>query len=155
MANTALSTCWGPCCVWVCGVKKPPLGGTNPGLSPDTRTPRERSDRVHHTPTIGYQVTTVLVANRWWAESVVAKWAAQSASSVEQRNEMADTRHCRLLILGSGPAGYTAAVYAARANLHPVLVTGLEGIDRKQDEKRRDLERRVAELEARLAGRDS
>jgi thioredoxin reductase (NADPH) len=35
------------------------------------------------------------------------------------------TRHSRLLILGSGPAGYTAAVYAARANLHPVLVTGL------------------------------
>jgi thioredoxin reductase (NADPH) len=35
------------------------------------------------------------------------------------------TRHCRLLILGSGPAGYTAAVYAARANLEPVLITGL------------------------------
>jgi thioredoxin reductase (NADPH) len=35
------------------------------------------------------------------------------------------TRHCRLLILGSGPAGYTAAVYAARANLKPVLVTGM------------------------------
>ena len=35
------------------------------------------------------------------------------------------TKHCRLLILGSGPAGYTAAVYAARANLKPVLVTGL------------------------------
>ena len=35
------------------------------------------------------------------------------------------TRHCRLLILGSGPAGYTAAVYAARANLSPVLITGL------------------------------
>ncbi|TAK81843.1 MAG: thioredoxin-disulfide reductase [Betaproteobacteria bacterium] len=35
------------------------------------------------------------------------------------------TRHARLLILGSGPAGYTAAVYAARANLHPVLVTGI------------------------------
>jgi thioredoxin reductase (NADPH) len=34
-------------------------------------------------------------------------------------------RHVKLLILGSGPAGYTAAVYAARANLHPVLVTGL------------------------------
>ncbi len=34
------------------------------------------------------------------------------------------TRHVRLLILGSGPAGYTAAVYAARANLKPVLVTG-------------------------------
>jgi len=36
-----------------------------------------------------------------------------------------DIRHCRLLILGSGPAGYTAAVYAARANLQPVLVTGM------------------------------
>jgi thioredoxin reductase (NADPH) len=39
---------------------------------------------------------------------------------------MPDTRHARLLILGSGPAGYAAAVYAARANLKPVLVTGLE-----------------------------
>ncbi len=39
---------------------------------------------------------------------------------------MSDTRHCRLLILGSGPAGYTAAIYAARANLSPVLITGLE-----------------------------
>ncbi len=35
------------------------------------------------------------------------------------------TRHSNLLILGSGPAGYTAAVYAARANLKPVLITGL------------------------------
>ena len=35
------------------------------------------------------------------------------------------TKHSRLLILGSGPAGYTAAVYAARANLNPVLITGL------------------------------
>lgn len=39
---------------------------------------------------------------------------------------MSDTKHCRLLILGSGPAGYTAAVYAARANLQPVLITGME-----------------------------
>jgi thioredoxin reductase (NADPH) len=39
---------------------------------------------------------------------------------------MSDTKHCKLLILGSGPAGYTAAVYAARANLNPVLVTGLQ-----------------------------
>ena len=39
---------------------------------------------------------------------------------------MSESKHCRLLILGSGPAGYTAAVYAARANLHPVLVTGME-----------------------------
>ncbi|MDW5417135.1 thioredoxin-disulfide reductase [Iodobacter sp. CM08] len=35
------------------------------------------------------------------------------------------TQHARLLILGSGPAGYTAAVYAARANLNPVMITGL------------------------------
>ena len=39
---------------------------------------------------------------------------------------MSDAKHCGLLILGSGPAGYTAAVYAARANLNPVLVTGME-----------------------------
>lgn len=39
---------------------------------------------------------------------------------------MSETKHCRLLILGSGPAGYTAAVYAARANLNPVLITGME-----------------------------
>ena len=38
----------------------------------------------------------------------------------------AAVRHCRLLILGSGPAGCTAAVYAARANLEPVMITGLE-----------------------------
>jgi len=39
---------------------------------------------------------------------------------------MSETKHCRLLILGSGPAGYTAAVYAARANLSPVMITGME-----------------------------
>jgi thioredoxin reductase (NADPH) len=39
---------------------------------------------------------------------------------------MSSPKHCQLLILGSGPAGYTAAVYAARANLKPVLVTGLQ-----------------------------
>ena len=39
---------------------------------------------------------------------------------------MSDIKHCPLLILGSGPAGYTAAIYAARANLNPVLITGLE-----------------------------
>ncbi len=39
---------------------------------------------------------------------------------------MSDTRHAKLLILGSGPAGYTAALYAARANLSPLLITGLQ-----------------------------
>jgi thioredoxin reductase (NADPH) len=39
---------------------------------------------------------------------------------------MSEVKHCRLLIIGSGPAGYTAAIYGSRANLKPVLITGLE-----------------------------
>ena len=39
---------------------------------------------------------------------------------------MSDPKHCRVLILGSGPAGYAAAVYAARANLNPVMIAGIE-----------------------------
>src|SRR5690242_19246124 len=39
---------------------------------------------------------------------------------------MPETRHTRVLIVGAGPAGYTAAIYAARANLRPVLVAGLQ-----------------------------
>lgn len=39
---------------------------------------------------------------------------------------MSDNKHCKVLILGSGPAGYSAAVYAARANLNPVLITGMQ-----------------------------
>jgi thioredoxin reductase (NADPH) len=39
---------------------------------------------------------------------------------------MSEVKHCKLLILGSGPAGYTAAVYGARANLNPVIITGME-----------------------------
>lgn len=39
---------------------------------------------------------------------------------------MSESKHCRLLILGSGPAGYAAAVYGARANLSPVMITGLK-----------------------------
>ena len=52
------------------------------------------------------------------------------AAVIPQSNGIDDTMsepiHTRLLILGSGPAGYTAAVYAARANLSPMLVTGVE-----------------------------
>ena len=39
---------------------------------------------------------------------------------------MSEIKHHRLIILGSGPAGYTAAVYAARANLKPVVITGIQ-----------------------------
>ena len=39
---------------------------------------------------------------------------------------MSDTRHTRLLIIGSGPAGYTAAVYGARAMLEPILIQGIQ-----------------------------
>ena len=39
---------------------------------------------------------------------------------------MTTTQHAKVLVLGSGPAGYTAAIYAARANLQPMLITGLE-----------------------------
>ena len=39
---------------------------------------------------------------------------------------MSEVKHSRLIILGSGPAGYTAAVYAARANLKPVVITGIQ-----------------------------
>ena len=39
---------------------------------------------------------------------------------------MSETHHSKALILGSGPAGYTAAIYAARANMEPILVKGLQ-----------------------------
>ena len=44
----------------------------------------------------------------------------------KQEKPMEDRQHHKLIILGSGPAGYTAAVYAARANLSPVVITGME-----------------------------
>ena len=39
---------------------------------------------------------------------------------------MSNTKHAKVIVLGSGPAGYTAALYAARANLEPLLITGME-----------------------------
>lgn len=49
-------------------------------------------------------------------------------TTAHERKEvyMSETRHSRLVILGSGPAGYAAAVYAARANRKPLLLTGME-----------------------------
>jgi thioredoxin reductase (NADPH) len=54
--------------------------------------------------------------------------AISFAATIQKRGKlyMSVVRHSRLLILGSGPAGYTAAVYAARANRSPLLITGLE-----------------------------
>jgi thioredoxin reductase (NADPH) len=50
----------------------------------------------------------------------------QNIKILRKAESMSDSNHHRLIILGSGPAGYTAAVYAARANLNPVLITGMQ-----------------------------
>jgi thioredoxin reductase (NADPH) len=55
-----------------------------------------------------------------WAEMYTARIPIYT-----NKASMSTTQHAKVLILGSGPAGYTAAVYAARANLNPVLVTGI------------------------------
>jgi thioredoxin reductase (NADPH) len=47
-------------------------------------------------------------------------------TTITRENIMSDTQHYPLIILGSGPAGWTAAVYAARANLNPVVITGIQ-----------------------------
>src|SRR5690554_871502 len=47
-------------------------------------------------------------------------------TSNQELTTMSDVQHHALIILGSGPAGYTAAIYAARANLRPVLITGMQ-----------------------------
>ena len=57
------------------------------------------------------------------------KWLSENHLTtfpIKKGKTMSDTKHSKLLILGSGPAGYTAAVYAARANLQPVLITGMQ-----------------------------
>jgi thioredoxin reductase (NADPH) len=53
-------------------------------------------------------------------------YAPTPATAASKGPAMAETRHTKCLIIGSGPAGYTAAVYAARAMLEPVLVQGIE-----------------------------
>jgi thioredoxin reductase (NADPH) len=55
-----------------------------------------------------------------------ARVALHKGALTESKLYMSQSRHSRLIILGSGPAGYTAAVYAARANRSPLLITGLE-----------------------------
>ena len=51
--------------------------------------------------------------------------AASFSQATEYFLKMSASKHAKVLILGSGPAGYTAAVYAARANLDPMLITGM------------------------------
>ncbi len=58
-------------------------------------------------------------------EGLISVHRARMLRSYTRESYMSTLKHSRLLILGSGPAGYTAAVYAARANLKPVLITGL------------------------------
>jgi thioredoxin reductase (NADPH) len=52
--------------------------------------------------------------------------AFRPSRSGQQEQVMSEVRHSRVIILGSGPAGYSAAVYAARANLKPLLITGMQ-----------------------------
>ncbi len=59
------------------------------------------------------------------AEPVPYNPALPLGTTGKHLKTVTNTRHCKLLILGSGPAGYSAAVYAARANLKPVLLTGI------------------------------
>src|SRR5690349_8397811 len=49
-----------------------------------------------------------------------------AGTNAQEKVYMTEVRHSRLIILGSGPAGYSAAVYAARANRMPLLITGVE-----------------------------
>ena len=55
----------------------------------------------------------------------VQRCCALRAATISSKSNMSTNQHAKVLILGSGPAGYTAAIYAARANLNPMLVTGM------------------------------
>ena len=70
----------------------------------------------------------IIVYNRGVAQPALIwpETAPISFHTHDQKLSMTTTKHAKVLILGSGPAGYSAAVYAARANLNPMLVTGVE-----------------------------
>jgi thioredoxin reductase (NADPH) len=76
---------------------------------------------------LGRIIRPVIVYNRGVETDLdLAGNGPHSFSSHVQKLSMTTTKHAKVLILGSGPAGYAAAVYAARANLNPMLVTGVE-----------------------------
>ncbi|MEY2659074.1 MAG: thioredoxin reductase TrxB [Pseudomonadota bacterium] len=56
---------------------------------------------------------------------IIDRTVHYNRKSIQKGKNMSNARHAKVLILGSGPAGYTAAVYAARANLQPLLITGM------------------------------
>jgi thioredoxin reductase (NADPH) len=85
-----------------------PTLATRPGRSPDTRQP----------------ALDMVRCGRTFIDSVGLQNGLSGKN--EGKLYMSKCKHCRVLILGSGPAGYAAAVYAARANLNPVLVSGME-----------------------------
>ncbi len=81
--------------------------------------------KTHHSSAKALTVIANKTAEYFFCD---AKFHTISNHVCQLTNEdlMSTAKHSKLLILGSGPAGYTAAVYAARANLNPVLITGLE-----------------------------
>jgi thioredoxin reductase (NADPH) len=58
--------------------------------------------------------------------NLINSFTNQTQTSLFEKKIMSDVQHYPLIILGSGPAGWTAAVYAARANLNPVVITGIQ-----------------------------
>jgi thioredoxin reductase (NADPH) len=86
----------------------------------DLTHPADGADTRHGNPII------VALNPKQRARSHAGAFAFVCAGTLSAQGAMMSSdKHARLLILGSGPAGYTAAVYAARANLKPVLITGL------------------------------
>src|SRR5207244_12496354 len=53
-------------------------------------------------------------------------YSVESIGRGIETHQMSEQHNSKVLIIGAGPAGYTAAIYAARANLHPILVTGIQ-----------------------------
>jgi len=96
-----------------------------------TRSPREaakgkQSGRTQEIQRlIGRSLRAVTARGARVARPGCAPTYTLESTTFEREIRLMSARHSRLLILGSGPAGYSAAVYAARANLKPVLITGL------------------------------